>query len=85
MQLKKERTQPASLLSQGKPQSSVQVIHILGGGEARRKLYNMGIIPGEKLQVIKNEPSGPVLISFHGGTLMIGKGLADKVRITPLL
>ncbi len=82
LQLKKERKAQASLLSEGSPETLVKVIHVIGGSEARRKLFDMGIVPGEKLKVLKNERKGPILVSFHGGTIMIGRGLAEKVRIT---
>ena len=61
---------------------SVRVIHVLGGIEARRKLLDLGIVPGEGLRVIKNDPEGPLLISVRNTTMMIGRGLAEKIRVT---
>jgi ferrous iron transport protein A len=61
--------------------SSAQVFHLGGGPEARRKLLDMGIFPGEQVRVVKNDGDGPVLLQVRGGTIMVGRGLADKIRV----
>ncbi len=88
LQLKKERRMEelsrSGLLSSAEPGISVRAIHVIGGDEARRKLIDIGVVPGEVLRVLKNDYEGPVLVSIRGTTLMIGRGLADKVRVVPV-
>ena len=51
---------------------------------ARSKLMDLGIIPGEHLTVTQNDGSGPLIIEHHGSRLVVGTGLAGKVRVSPV-
>lgn len=61
--------------------SSVRVVCLFGGQEAKRKLLDMGLVPGELLKVVQNDSDGPLLLQVQGSRLMIGRGLADKIRV----
>jgi ferrous iron transport protein A len=63
--------------------SSVRVVAVSGGRMARQKLTDLGIIPGEKLKIIRNDGSGPVLIGLYDSKVAVGFGLAQKVRVVP--
>jgi Fe2+ transport system protein FeoA len=41
----------------------------------------MGILPGEILHVMRNDSDGPLLVQIHGGSVMLGRGLAEKIRV----
>lgn len=49
---------------------------------ARKKLTDLGIIPGERLKVMRNDGVGPLLIGIYDSKVVIGIGLAQKVRVT---
>jgi len=42
--------------------SVVRVVAVGGGRMARQKLTDLGVIPGERLKVIRNDGSGPIMI-----------------------
>ncbi len=71
----------ASSLASAPIGSEVRVLHVSGGPEARRKLLDMGILPGESLRIMRNDSDGPLLVQIHGGSVMIGRGLAEKIRV----
>jgi len=62
--------------------SSVRVVAVSGGRMARQKLTDLGIIPGEKLKIVRNDGSGPVLVGLYDSKVVVGSGLAQKVRVT---
>lgn len=71
----------ASSLASSPAGSAVRIMHLTGGPEARRKLLDMGLVPGEHLRVQRNDGDGPLLVQIHGGSVMIGRGLAEKIRV----
>ncbi len=67
---------PLSLAAKGE---RLKVVSIEGGVKARKKLMDMGLMPGDSIEVISSD--GPIIINAKGARLAIGKGLADKVRV----
>ncbi|MDD5553889.1 MAG: FeoA family protein [Candidatus Omnitrophica bacterium] len=57
------------------------IVFIQGGRGAIHRLTELGLLPGEKLTVIHNSGSGPVIISAMGSKLSIGYGLAQKIIV----
>jgi len=52
------------------------------GFRAKRRLANLGLVPGSKIKKIKTAPfRGPLQISVKGSTLVIGRGLANKILV----
>jgi Fe2+ transport system protein FeoA len=41
----------------------------------------LGIVPGEKVRVRKNENGGPLIIDIYGSKTVLGLGLAQKVQV----
>jgi len=60
---------------------AVRVMTISGGRTARKKLMDLGIIPGERLKVLRNDSAGPLLIGIYDSKIMIGSGLSHKVTV----
>lgn len=58
-----------------------KVKRIVAGGQATKKLYEMGFNTGALVQVIKND-RGPLIVSLAGNKIALGRGLADKVLIS---
>ncbi|HHT48781.1 MAG TPA: ferrous iron transport protein A [Firmicutes bacterium] len=56
------------------------VHHYLAGGCATKRLYEMGIYPGAKITVVKND-LGPVVLAFSGNKMALGRGLAQKIFV----
>ena len=54
---------------------------IMGGINLRRKLVQLGLIPGTEVKIVENRKFGPVIIEVFGTRLIIGEGMAGKVVI----
>ena len=56
------------------------VHHLQAGGYAAKRLYEMGIYPGVKVTVVKND-LGPVVLAFSGTKMALGRGLAQGIFV----
>ena len=60
----------------------LSVIRVNAGSKAKRRLANLGIVPGVKIIKKKTAPfRGPVEIIVKGSSLVIGRGLASKIIV----
>ncbi len=58
------------------------VISVDAGKKAKNRLANLGIVPGVKITKNKAAPfQGPVEIIVKGTSLVLGRGLAEKIRV----
>ncbi|MHA1526569.1 MAG: FeoA family protein [Promethearchaeota archaeon] len=52
------------------------------GHKAKRRLANLGLVPGTKIKKRKAAPfRGPLKIIVKGTNLVIGRGLANKIMV----
>jgi Fe2+ transport system protein FeoA len=59
-----------------------EIISIMGGLMATKRLADLGLTSGTKIKVIKKAPfSGPIKIEFRGSRLVLGRGLASKILV----
>ena len=59
------------------------VIGVDAGMKAKKRLANLGIVPGVK--IIKNKAApfrGPIEITVKGTSLVLGRGLAEKIKVS---
>jgi len=69
-------------LSDLKPKDSARVKKIEGETSLKRKLLDMGVIPGTKLEVIKLAPLGdPIDIKIKGYHLSLRKEEARHISV----
>ncbi len=68
-------------LDQLKEGETVIIKAIDGGREARNRLINMGIIPGAEIYIEKQSFFSPVILRIGETKLMIGRGLASKIKV----
>ncbi len=61
--------------------TKVVISRIDGGRTARRKLMDMGLIPGVPVTIIRRAGSSPMLLSVMGRQIMLGQGMARKVHV----
>ncbi len=59
---------------------TVRIVDVVAGRGAAAMLYNLGLRPGARVEVIRSGP-GPVVVRTEGGTFSIGRGLAFKVLV----
>ena len=55
-----------------------------GGSEAKLRLLSMGIRIGDRVEVITNLNQGQVVIALDFKRLVLGRGLAHKVLVSPI-
>ena len=63
------------------PGETVKVTGIGAGGGLRRRLADMGLIPGVRIKVINSHKPGPVLIDLRGARVALGRGVAQKIAV----
>ena len=59
----------------------VTVIEIRGGQHFKEKCINMGIFPGQKIEVMDNSGNGPCVIKVNNARLMIGHGMLSRILV----
>ena len=59
----------------------VSIVEIKGGQQFREKCINQGIVPGQKLTVLKNFGNGPCLVSLFDSRIMIGYGMLGRIFV----
>ena len=58
------------------------LLRVNAGHNAKRRLANLGIVPGVKIIKKKAAPfRGPIKIIVKGSSLIIGRGLAAKIMV----
>jgi len=60
----------------------VKVVALSGGRQVQKRLTDMGLNPGVCLQVINNNPSGPIIVAINESRLALGAGIAQHVQVT---
>jgi Fe2+ transport system protein FeoA len=60
---------------------TVKVLRVEGGFGMMERLKPMGVLPGEDIEVVRNDSSGPLIISVKGSRLILGRGMAQKIDV----
>ena len=69
-------------LTECKKGEETKVIGVNAGFRAKRRLANLGIVPGTIIKKKTQAPfHGPLEIIVKGSTLAIGRGLASKILV----
>lgn len=77
-------THSIKLLTQIKKGQECICVTMCEGENCKRKLMDMGLVPGERIQVMHNVGHGPITVYVKGVKLALGHGLAEKVRVETL-
>ena len=56
-------------------------LEVQGGHEIGKRLTELGLLPGEIIQVSQNRGQGPLVLFFRGSKFAIGRGLARKIWV----
>ncbi|HEX55080.1 MAG: ferrous iron transport protein A [Candidatus Altiarchaeales archaeon] len=59
----------------------VRIISILGGMGLKKRLYDLGLYEGAKIDVIRNDRSGPIILKVLDSRIGIGRGQANKIIV----
>lgn len=73
------------LLSEIKTGQSVQVVSIAGQASFRRRLLELGLVPGTRVELVRVAPLGdPVELLVRGASLSIRKAEAAVIEVEPV-
>jgi ferrous iron transport protein A len=69
-------------LSQTKPGQIVQIVAIAGRSSFRRRLMELGLVPGTRVELVRVAPLGdPVELLVRGASLSIRKAEAGVIEV----
>ena len=75
----------AVCLDRAQPSQRLRVLEVTGGRDVSRLLAQLHIRIGAVLRVERVAPlGGPLLVECEGGTVIIGRRLAEHVRVEVL-
>lgn len=69
---------PLALSSEGE---KVKIVSCRGGGILRERLLSMGIHIDDKIQVVRKQQGGAMLIEKTGNRYALGGGMAYKIHV----
>ncbi|MHA2215649.1 MAG: FeoA family protein [Candidatus Hodarchaeales archaeon] len=79
---KVEKRDLVKCLTECEKGEEVMILNVDTGNRQKRRLGNLGIIPGVKIVKKKDAPfRGPLKIIVKGTSLVIGRGLASKITV----
>lgn len=70
------------MLTKAPPGSNVAISTVRAGRGLRRRLADMGLVPGTMVRIINNERPGRVVLDVKGSRLAIGYGVASKMVVS---
>ena len=59
----------------------VLIKEITGGAKVKKRLSDLGIYEGVKVKVVRNDFSGPVIISVLDSKVILGRGEVHKIMV----
>lgn len=60
------------------------VTEVVANGLIRRRLLDLGLVPGTKVEVIRRSPVGdPIAFGIRGTVIALRKEVANNVLVTP--
>jgi len=69
---------PLALLRSG---TTATLRAIRGGCGLRGRLCALGLIPGARIEVVRNGGGGPCVVSVGGHRVVIGRGMAMQIEV----
>lgn len=61
--------------------ASARVVRVTGGHQTAARLAAMGFTPAAEVGIIRNDGSGPLVVSIKGSRIMLGRGVAHKLLV----
>ncbi|MFZ5569996.1 MAG: transcriptional repressor [Thermodesulfobacteriota bacterium] len=70
-------------LTMAKPGEKLKILDFSGGSSARMRLTAMGFRIGDEIEVVTNQNTGQLVIALDFKRYILGRGLAQKITVTP--
>jgi ferrous iron transport protein A len=70
------------MLTRAEAGKKVVIAGVRAGWGLKRRLADMGLVPGTEVKIINNERPGRVVLELNGSRLAIGYGVASKIVVS---
>ena len=77
---KRRRLMPLAMAKTGE---RVIVVEMAGGWNARRRLVDMGLRQGDRIEIVNNTGMGRLILGRDCTRIAIGRGIAQKIMVAP--
>ncbi len=68
-------------LASGQVEKEYRVVSVAGGCGVQMRLASLGVLPGQKLKLLKASKAGPIMISVKGSKIALGRGITSKIIV----
>lgn len=68
-------------LTETSSDSKVRVIQIPTGRQQMNRLFQLGLVRDEEIEIVKNNGHGPLLILVKDTKIILGRGIASRVMV----
>ncbi len=76
--LRNNTTLPLTSLNPGE---SGKIIRLDGGLGMRKRLTDLGVVPGRSAAVLSSQKNSPLLVKIDDSRIMIGQGMASRIIV----
>lgn len=59
--------------------SKVRVHHYSEGFPLERRLFELGLVPGEEVSVVRNDGICPIIVAVKGARFMLGRTMCRSI------
>lgn len=63
---------------------SVRLVRIGAGHGLTGRLAAMGLVPGETIEVLRNDFHGQLIVQVKNTKIVLGRGMSEKLEVAPL-
>jgi Fe2+ transport system protein FeoA len=60
----------------------VVISGLKGGQEFRTRCINQGLIPGQRIELIRNGGHGACVVGINDSRIMLGHGMLNRIMVT---
>lgn len=61
---------------------SATILEFRGGMAVNKRLVSLGFTPGVSISVVRNNRSGPLIVTVRGSQVALGRGEAKKIIVS---
>ena len=63
----------------------VRCVQLNGGRGLQARLASLGLLPGTELTVVCADTRGPILVAIGESRIALGRGMAHKIMVEPIV
>lgn len=69
---------PLTIIQKGR---CVRLVSVDAGEGLSGRLAALGLVPGAEVEILSNTASGPVILMLGESRIMLGRGMAEKIKV----